>query len=167
MYTFINCWLSQCMQECGTAEHTRMKPFPRKNKLNLKNLTQTYDRPCNQCFIKLGVVVQTHTRQEYASCDCPYVQNSKPYCISPLLLSLFCRSFDVYGFCHSQHDSLQGDEDLLRIRVRKNELQAHRVQDVGLHVFLRDSSAVCRYCPYCRGTSLHEYFNIFHWYLKE
>ena len=80
---------------------------------------------------------------------------------------LFCRSFDVYGFCHSQHDSLQGDEDLLTIRVRKNELQAHRVQDVGLHVFLRDSSAVCRYCPYCRGTSLHEYFNIFHWYLKE
>ena len=67
----------------------------------------------------------------------------------------------------SQHDSLQGDEDLLKIRVRKNELQAHRVQDVGLHVFLRDSSAVCRYCPYCRGTSLHEYFNIFHWYLKE
>ena len=47
------------------------------------------------------------------------------------------------------------------------ELQAHRVQDVGLHVFLRDSSAVCRYCPYCRGTSLHEYFNTFHWYLKE
>ena len=73
--------------------------------------------------------------------------NSKPflYILSPLLLlssSLFCRSFDVYGFCHSQHDSLQGDEDLLRIRVRKNELQAHRVQDVGLHVFLRDSSAL-------------------------
>ena len=74
--------------------------------------------------------------------------NSKPflYILSPLLLLssscylvhyiLFCRSFDVYGFCHSQHDSFQGDEDLLRIRVRKNELQAHRVQDVGLHVFL-------------------------------
>ena len=116
-----------------------------------------------------------HTPDEnivIASCDCPennmdQGMNHELKTISPLLLlssSLFCRSFDVYGFCHSQHDSLQGDEDLLRIRVRKNELQAHRVQDVGLHVFLR---AVCRYCPYCRGTSLHEYFNIFHWYLKE
>ena len=80
-----------------------------------------------------------------ASCDCPennmdQGMSHELKTISPLLLlssSLFCRSFDVYGFCHSQHDSLQGDEDLLRIRVRKNELQAHRVQDVGLHVFLK------------------------------
>ena len=49
---------------------------------------------------------------------------------SPLPLSC-SRSFDMYGFSHSHHDTLQGDEDLLRIKVRKNELQAHRVLDVS------------------------------------
>jgi hypothetical protein len=38
-------------------------------------------------------------------------------------------SFDTYGFSHSQHDSLQGDADVLRIKVRQNELHAHRVLD--------------------------------------
>lgn len=37
----------------------------------------------------------------------------------------------MYGFSHSHHDTLQGDEDLLRVRVRKNELQANRVLDVS------------------------------------
>ena len=42
------------------------------------------------------------------------------------------RSFDMYGFSNTHQDTLQGDEDPLRIRVRKNELQAHRVLDVSL-----------------------------------
>jgi hypothetical protein len=40
-------------------------------------------------------------------------------------------SFDTYGFSHSHHDTLHGDDDPLRIKVRKNELQAHRVLDVS------------------------------------
>ena len=48
----------------------------------------------------------------------------------------YCRSFDVYGFCHSQHDSLQGDDDALRIKVRKNELDAHRVLEVSSPMYL-------------------------------
>ena len=44
---------------------------------------------------------------------------------------MFYRAYDKYGFCHSQHDSLEGDDDLLRVKVRRNELQAARVQDVS------------------------------------
>ena len=48
------------------------------------------------------------------------------------------RSFDVYGFCHSQYDSLQGDEDMLKVKVRKNEQDAHRVLHVS-YFFTTDS----------------------------
>ena len=54
-------------------------------------------------------------------------------CLVNLLLplSLPPSSYDVYGFSHAQQDILEPDEDPLKAKVRKNELQAQRVLDVS------------------------------------
>ena len=59
-----------------------------------------------------------------------------------LVSFLMYRSYDVYGFCHSHHDSLQGDDDMLKIKVRKNEQEAHRVLHVSVPHYLKFNTCI-------------------------